>query len=338
MLNRMLLVSLSVVALSQGSAFAMWGVSQYPYPADGYPATPAIRAQSWQPQHPYPQYGHPVQPQYPMYQGYHPHYGQPTYAPYPHQPYYLHQQPIAPQVSAHHVTGFEPGAFDVKHVVDDSEENRGLPARNFFCEDGRVERAGVAIVKDYGFHFNPYSRFAVLVGVEAERKHVVQNGQDLPYGVENGDILPRGNFFGGGCEVEDIDSKGTAVEELYEESGRSIELSKWDLDQDNPNYFRFVYSGDFAEWPHNTAEKNYTQLFFYRKNDASVEEITAAMKRELEGSLPKRFRENKRAVAISLQDLLDAARTIKHLEDQGHKDYAKNDQFYIFQTRGDQGD
>lgn len=201
----------------------------------------------------------------------------------------------------------------------DMSKDRG-GATTLTCKFGRVERAGVAIVKDYGTTTQvPALRFAVIVGQDA-RKSTPQR--------------PYVNFFGGGCEKNDGYSTVTAVQELREETGKGIQLHSNALQAGKDvNYFGYAYSGDFAAT--NTKGKNYNQLFFYRKDDASVNAIETAMATAAKDpNLSHRFKETNGAYAIPLQDILDRARLIYKLETAGQHVQVQADGKYMFKTRG----
>lgn len=70
----------------------------------------------------------------------------------------------------------------------DLDRNRG-GAKMMKCKLGNVERAGVAIVKDYGPASRKDLRYGVIVG-----------GKTQPQAGKN---TPLVNFFGGGCEQKD---------------------------------------------------------------------------------------------------------------------------------------
>jgi hypothetical protein len=205
----------------------------------------------------------------------------------------------------------------------DLDKDRGGNTK-LTCQHGLVERAGVALVKDYGPTQIPALRFAVIVGKEVKRS----------YKTTAGTVLPYTNFFGGNCEINDKTSEFTAVQELYEETGENICLASYALrDGNDVNYYGYVYSGDFSQV--NTRGKNYNQLFFYRKDDASVKDIETAMASAATNpNLAHRFKETDKAYAIPLQDILDKARTIHKLETTGQFAQVQNEAHYIFQTRG----
>lgn len=208
------------------------------------------------------------------------------------------------------------------HSLETADDRGG--ETNLTCQYGRVERAGVIIVKDYGSATAQHNlRIAALVGADAGRTKLI-NGTSLPYV----------NFFAGGCEVNDKYTTVTAIEELYEETGKGIDLPSSALQRGvDANYFGYAYSGDFAQT--NTRNKSYNQLFFYRKDDASITAIEAAMAiAAANPALSHRFKETNRAFAIPLQDILDRARNLHALETSGQWQQVQDDSNYVFQTRG----
>jgi hypothetical protein len=208
--------------------------------------------------------------------------------------------------------------------TNDGAPDRGGPT-TLTCKFGRVERAGVAIVKDYGpTTVVPTLRYTVLVAADAHRTHTTSTGA----------ILRRVNFPAGGCEKNDQYSTVTAVEELYEETGKAIALSSTALQpRQDPHYHGYAYSGDFA--PTNTKYKSYNQLFWYRKDDASVNKIDTALAAAASNrKLSKRFKETNKAYALPLQDILDRARLLHHLETTGQDAKVRAEENYIFQSRG----
>jgi hypothetical protein len=213
-------------------------------------------------------------------------------------------------------------AMQVRHA-DESAPDRG-GSTVLQCKFGYVERAGVAIVKDYGASTpSPALRFSVLVAADVHRTKNVNNLS-----------LPYVNFFAGGCEKKDQHSTVTAIEELYEETAKAINLPSSSLQYGNdPNYSGYVYSGDFSK--PNTQGKNYTQLFFYRMDRASVTDINTAMAAAaVNHQLSKRFKETNQCYAIPLQDLLDRARMLQKLEASGQYAQVQDDNNYVFYTRG----
>ncbi len=207
------------------------------------------------------------------------------------------------------------------HPSDRDPDRGGL--KNLKCTFGRVERAGVALVKDFGPSKVSGLRYGVIVGADTNRTFTWKN-QEIDYV----------NFFAGNCEKNDSFSTVTAVEELFEETGKAIDIpSRSFVSGKDKNYCGYVYSGDNAF--RNTPGKNYTQLFFYRMDKASVTNISTAMANCLKNPrLSQRFKENKNACVLSLDDLFKRARHIHNLEVSGKQAQARSDENYIFQTRG----
>ncbi len=205
----------------------------------------------------------------------------------------------------------------------DSAKDRGGKT-TLTSQYGNVERAGVAIVKDYVSTAIPDLRFAVFVGADAKKTYKTKTGKVIPYV----------NFFGGGCEVTDKYSTVTAVEELYEETGKGIDIPASSLQKGkNPNYYGYVYSGDFSK--PNSKGKNYIQLFFFRMDKASIKAIQSAMDNAAHNTkLSHRFKETNAVYAIPLKDIVKRARLIHQLEVNGQYNQAKDESNYIFLTRG----
>lgn len=190
------------------------------------------------------------------------------------------------------------------------------------CQDGYVERAGVALVKYYPNTQNPDLAYGVIVGSDAGKK-------------ASGNI-PYVNFFAGKCETKDKYSTTVAVRELEEETGGAIKLGPHQLRRGtgDSHYYGYVYSGDHAQT--NTHGKNYIQLFFWRDDQVSAAQISQAQKAAIQNpSLPRCWKEADNSYVIPLKDLLQRARTIKGLESSGQHNEAKKDVYYVFETRGD---
>lgn len=197
---------------------------------------------------------------------------------------------------------------------------------DFRCQSGHVERAGVALIKRYPSS-KPHLEYTVLVGIDAYRTKTVNVPANLGLIQQN---IAYVNFFAGKCEDQKHKcqySSQVASNELYEETGGAIKL--------NPNIIKnlpYVYSGDFAR---QTPGKNYIQLFFYRNDNYSVNNITAAQKRACQNvNNPGALREVRATTAIPLQELLNRVRTIAMLERTNRTNEAKAEKWYIFQTRG----
>ena len=203
------------------------------------------------------------------------------------------------------------------------------------CQFGRVERAGMALVKDYGAATTiPRLRFAVLVGAERSR---AANGSLQPSTAQvkvKGHMMDSVNFFGGKINKNEYTTVA-AHRELYEETAKAINIPAKSLRTGrNKNYYGYAYSGDFARA--NTKGKNYIQMFFYRKDDASIKTIKVAMRAAYKNrTLPHDYREMNNCYAIPLQDILDRARAIQALEAAGNYSGAQDDANYVFESRGD---
>src|SRR5437870_515868 len=96
---------------------------------------------------------------------------------------------------------------------------------DFNCQSGRVERAGVALVKRYPSS-NSHLEYTVLVGIDAHKTKTLQ----LP--LQNGRFvqqnIPYVNFFAGKCEDQKHKcqySSQVASNELSEETGGAVQIS-----------------------------------------------------------------------------------------------------------------
>jgi hypothetical protein len=198
---------------------------------------------------------------------------------------------------------------------------------DFTCQSGRVERAGVALIKRYPSS-KPNLEYTVLVGIDAHRTKTIH--LPLANGRSGQQNIAYVNFFAGKCEDQKHKcqySSQVAANELSEETGGAVKI--------NPNIIKnlaYVYSGDFAR---NTPAKNYIQLFFYRNDNYSVDNITAAQRRACQNlNNPRALREVRATTAIPLQELLNRVRSIAILERTNRMNEAKAEKWYVFQTRG----
>ncbi|MGL4426691.1 MAG: hypothetical protein ACRCUQ_02935 [Alphaproteobacteria bacterium] len=191
----------------------------------------------------------------------------------------------------------------------DLDRDRG-GAKVMRCTLGVVERAGVAIVKDYGPASRQDLRYGVIVG-----------GEIQPQAGKNAPLV---NFFVGNCEQKDEHPRHTAVEELYEETGKAVNIDKKKLYTNSADYFGYVYGGS-AQTINNFVQSN-LQLFFYRDNAVSVMDIAKKIQQAKNNKkLSHRFKENETAYVIPLQDILDRVRDIHN---------GKRLREYTFKTRG----
>lgn len=189
---------------------------------------------------------------------------------------------------------------------------------DFTCRGGNVERTGVALIKRYPSS-HPHLEYAVLTGIDAHKTHTF-SGKTIPYV----------NFFAGKCSDQKHlqYSSEVAARELWEETGGAVQIGARTIKN-----MPYVYSGDFG---HHTPYKNYIQLFFYRDDHLSVNKITKSQIKACQDlKRPRAEREVSATVAIPLQALLDRVRKIAALEKGNNHQIAKNQQFYVFQTRGD---
>ncbi len=194
------------------------------------------------------------------------------------------------------------------------------------CTHGVVQRAGVALVKKYP-NSKPGLDMAVMVGVHP---HAVFNSH------QHGPV-PRVNFFGGSCDTTDSSSAHAAVRELYEETSKAVNLNASALQNGARGYAGYVYSGDKkAKGAPSTPGLNYIQMFFLRDDNLSASQISKVQSAALKNpKLAHHFKETKETVAIPLQDLLDRARHMAHLEQTGQYTQLDHPNTYIFETRGD---
>jgi hypothetical protein len=198
---------------------------------------------------------------------------------------------------------------------------------DFTCKMGRVERAGVALIKRYP-RSNPDLEYTVLMGIDAQRTKSVST--TLPNGRFLNKSIPHVNFFAGKCHDQQPKcrySTEVAALELKEETGGAVRLSASAIQK-----MSYVYSGDFSK---KTPQKNYIQLFFYRNDNLSVNHITAAQTKACQQlNRPHAQREVRATVAIPLQAHLNRAREIAALERANRVQEAAEEKWYIFQTRG----
>jgi 8-oxo-dGTP pyrophosphatase MutT (NUDIX family) len=147
-----------------------------------------------------------------------------------------------------------------------------LEACTLNCSKGKVERAGVVLLKKYKSatgHMVP----CILLGQDA-RLHYV-------------------NFPGGGCEKKDVTSVHTAMRETMEETGGLLKLPHLGMAP-------YIYS------PHHKI-----QLFVYRDDNLSVRKLASSVKMACQNKrLPYAYREVNDYYAVPVQSVLDAAKEI----------------------------
>ncbi len=166
------------------------------------------------------------------------------------------------------------------------------------CTHGVVERAGVALVKNYP-NSKPGLDLSVFVGVHPQ----------AVFNHHRHGAIPRVNFFGGSCDTTDKTSEHAAVRELYEETSKAVKLSASALQNGAPGYAGYAYSGDKrVKGAKNTPGLNYIQMFFLRDDNLSASQISKVQSAGLKNpKLAHHFKETKETVAIPLKDLLHRA-------------------------------